>query len=211
MGVQVRINGANLSFPHLFERHAAVEGGRATYQCELILDASNPAVQLLDEASRKVALEKFGPERGPLMPSVAKRGEMVNQQKQMKGKPPRPEINGKVVISASDEHSVMLFDEHGKAYLNVDTDMGAAAWLRGMQAKLTPGCIVNAIVDVYAFAVPANSGITCGLRGIQFVRNTGPGVMDLGGAVPISKDAFGAVTETSASDLVGNPAIDNLF
>lgn len=187
------IYNAVLSFPHLFQKHKAVETAEPKFNCQLLLRPDNPAVAEIHAIARKVAIDKFGPEVGPRMPSPLKTGEEINHARAMKGRAPRPEVSGMLVIAASDNTCLRLAMPDGRSCLNTDTDPASVQLLGELKAKLRAGVVVNAIIDIYAFQVPANQGVTTGLRGIQFVTDTGPLAMDLGGPAPLAADAFASV------------------
>ena len=187
------IHNAVLSFPHLFQKHKATATAEPKFSCQLLVRPDNPAVQQIHQAAREAAIEKFGPEMGPRMPSPLKTGEDINHARALKGKPPRPELAGLLAITASESVCLRLAMSDGRSCLNTDTDPASVQLLGELKAKLRAGVIVNAIFDIYAFKVPANQGVTAGLRGVQFVTDTGPGVMDLGGATPLAADAFASV------------------
>ena len=200
MGTQVNVKNANLSFPHLLEKHKATNTSKAVYSAELLLRPDNPALAQIEAASRKELAAKFGPAAAAVMEIAAKRGEDINAARIKKGQKPRPEIEGMYVLRASDDTGVLLAGPNGKGVYNTSTDLDSRVKLAELRTLFTPGAVVNAIVEIYAFKVDANRGCTAGLSGIQLVRNTGEGVMALGGKIMLKKDVFAGVEAGAGED-----------
>lgn len=162
MGTPIRIEKAILSYPHLFKKHAPPGTQNARYSAELLIDGDRKdQLQEIHTAFQTAAIEAGKGERLKFLKSPLKRGSEVNAEAQAKGREPRPELEGRWLIRASDpNYSPVVVARDGRTPIGADR-----------QDQVFSGCIVNAFVDFYWSNNQANPGVFVGLRGIQLVDN----------------------------------------
>lgn len=196
MSVAITLKNVTISFPHLFEKHVAPGSTNAKYSAEFIIADRATAAQAQD-AFKRAAIEGGQGDKIQYLDSPLKSGDALNQERQKKGKDPRPEIAGKYVLRASDGNYAPQV---------VDNQLNPIGPDRSSQ--IFGGCIVNAGVDFYWFPHKVNPGVYCGLRGIQLVSNVG--VESLGGGRPDVSEMFGKVEGNIDSGPSGDPDLGGL-
>lgn len=196
MSVAITINGAVLSYPHLFEKHMAPGSTSAKYSAEFIISDRGTAQQVQD-AFKRAAIEGGQGDRLQYLKSPLKSGDALNKERLGAGKDPRPEIAGKWVLRASDGNYAPQVVDNNLNPIGPDRS-----------AQIFGGCIVNAGVDFYWFAHKVNPGVYCGLRGVQLVSNVG--VEQLGGGRPDVSEMFGKVEGSIDTEPSGGPDLGGL-
>jgi hypothetical protein len=182
MGKPVNLTNVVICFPHLFEKHAAPGTTNAKYSAEFILDpvANRDTLARLKQSFKEVATEAGKGDQLQFLDPPYKQGEAVNQERQRKGKAPRPELEGKVMIRASS-------GTEQPAVVNANVQpIGEAN--RGM---VFSGCVVNAYIDLYWSGNATNPGVFAGLSGVQLVDNVN--VERIGGGRPSAEAMFAPV------------------
>ena len=180
--ISVRLDRVTLAYPHLFEKNAPPGTTNAKYSAEFILDpvANKAACAAMDDAFRRVAIAAGKGDALQYMQSPLKSGEALNAQALAKGRKSRPEIQGKMVVRASDAtYQPQVVDKRIQPITAEKRD------------QIFGGCIVNAFVDVYYSKNQANPGVYVGLRGVQLVDNVN--VEAFGGGALSAEQMFDVV------------------
>ncbi len=198
MGIPVKIENVTICFPHLFEPHAAPGTTNAKYSAEFLLDPQRNAkdLQALHDAFVKAATEAGKGDKLEYLQPPMKDGNAVNAERQRKGKAPRPELEGKVLIRGANGLSAPPVVDR-----NVQP-IGEA-----QRSMIFGGCVVNAYVDLYWSGNATNPGVFCGLNGVQLIDNIN--VEKLGGGAPSAEQMFTPVAgapEPVVPQPPGNPA-----
>jgi hypothetical protein len=207
MATQITIREVPISFPQLFERRVppGVLNATPKFSAEFLVPIDHPQVGEIKQICFNEAAATFGADKAPHMATPLKTADEVNAERRRKGKDARPEVTGRYRISASNANAVLIADESGQGHLNTASDMEEKTWLEHMKSRIGAGVIVNALVEIYGFPQKQNPGVFCSLKGVQFVRDSGPGVMDLGGDRPAPTNAFAPVAGAAPSNPASAP------
>jgi len=203
MGIPVSLPNVTVCFPHIFKPHAAPGSDKEKFSVESLLDPMNPEHQgiltQLDAAYAKVLHEAGKADMIGVFPRPYRTEAEVTQARALKGKGPRPELAGKVLVRASNGNSKPpVVDQNVQPILD--------------QLAIFSGCVCNVMVDVYYYGQSANPGVFCGLNGVQLVNNVG--VERLGGGAPSADSMFNKVAGPPANPVpstfqpTGAPAAD---
>lgn len=181
MSTPVRITRAVICYPHLYEKHAPPGTTNLKYSAEFLIDEKDlPMLREIDQAFRAAAIEAGKGDRLKFLKSPLKKGSTVNEERQAKGKEPRPELEGRYLLRASDPN-----------YAPVVVDRQMRPIGEDRAGQIFSGCIVNGSVDFYWSNNQTNPGVYCGLRGVQLVDNVN--VEEVSGAGRSAGSMFEAV------------------
>jgi hypothetical protein len=161
MGVELVLEKVVVAHPHLYEKHAPPGTTNAKYSAEFLIDGTNiPLLQKIDHAYRTVAIQAGKGDRIQFLKSPLKKGSEMNKERQAKGKDPRPELEGRYVLRASDPN----YAPNVRDKRNVPIPESKAG-------QVVSGSTVNANVELYWSNNATNPGVYCGLRGVQLLDN----------------------------------------
>jgi hypothetical protein len=183
MSTSVRLTNIIICYPHLFERHTPPGANKAKYSAEFLLDPAGNAAAVQEITAAFQAVATAAGKQGMLqyLKSPLKDGSQLNQESVMKGKKARPELEGKLVLRASDA-------SYAPAVVNAQMQPIPES----SKSQIFGGCIVNAFVDIYWSGNQVNPGVYAGLRGVQLVSNVN--VTPIGGTGALSpEEMFEAV------------------
>jgi hypothetical protein len=183
MSVSVRLDNVIITYPHLFEKHAAPGSTTEKYSAEFILDptknkAAIDKVQagVLEVAREAGKADKIKTFKFPVLRS----GDAENAERERMDRSPRPELAGKVFIRASDPNFQPQIVDRNRQPIG-----------ESQRSMIFGGCVVNAFIDFYYSAGGANPGVFVGLKGVQLVDNVN--VEKLGGGAPSAEAMFDVV------------------
>jgi hypothetical protein len=148
------LKNVRLSYPSLHVAKAGMEGGKAQYQANLLLDKTAHAkdIEALRKLIDRVALDKFG--KKVTLKHVCLRDGADLEDKEGYGE-------DVMFIVAKSEDPVPVVDGNKIA---IPHEL--------IKSKCYGGCYVNAIVRLYAWSHPTGGkGVSAGLGAIQFVRD----------------------------------------
>ena len=158
----VKLANVRLSFPHLFEAYAGMEGSEPKFSCNLILDNTTHA-QILDQIDaliERLALDEFK-KKVPLKHRCLKDG---NEKLDTEGYG-----DGVSFISASRKTRPAV----------VDRDLTP---LTEADGKIYAGCYVDATIRLWVQNNKWGKGVNAELRAVRFNRDG----ESLGGSVPVN-------------------------
>ena len=194
MSVSLRLDNVIITYPHLFEKHAAPGSTTEKYSAEFILDpvknkAAIDKVQagVLEVAREAGKADKIKTFKFPVLRS----GDQENAERERMDRSPRPELTGKVFIRASDPNFAPAVVDRNRQPIG-----------ESQRSMIFGGCVVNAFIDLYYSAGGANPGVFVGLKGVQLVDNVN--VEKLGGGAPSAEAMFDVVD--GPAPLVGEAA-----
>lgn len=164
---KIRINGARLSYAHVFKKHS-INNGDPKYSCQIIIDKDHPQLEAIEAAIANAAKGKFP--------------KMVNGT-QVSAKLKTPLRDG------DDEENTKVYE--GKYFFNSSNTQPPKTLGRRKEqiveedGIIYSGCYANVVINFYAFDTNGNKGVAASLGGVQFVRDGEP----LGGN-SVSDDDF---------------------
>lgn len=160
MSVTVRLARVVICYPHLWEKHAAVEGSEEKYSAEFLFKPNTENHQALRAAFLK-ELENAGKSAGAahIHPPYYS-GEEINARRLGKGLEPRQEVQGMLSVVAKDANIPPTVVNQQARPIPAD-----------QSANIFSGCVVNAEIDIFWSLGGGNPGVYCGLRGVQLVDN----------------------------------------
>jgi hypothetical protein len=198
MGMEIGLEKVVLAFGHLFEKHAPQGTTNYKYSAEFLIDGANtPLLQKIDHAYRTVAIQAGKGDRIQFLRSPLKKGSEINKERQAKGKDPRPELEGRYVLRASDPN----YAPNVRDKRNVPIPESKAN-------QVVSGSIVNASVELYWSNNATNPGIYCGLRGVQLLDNVN--LVEITTGAGNRDEMFKPVDEDADSGGFGQPADDDI-
>lgn len=178
MSTEVVLEKVILSYPHLVTPWAGRQNQQASYNCAFIIPSTFTQWPQIQEAANEAVTGFFGasvPENLK-MPWLNK----FLQPQVVKADQP---YAGCYVMNAKDNNYKPEV---------VDQNIQPIPDMR-VKAELWPGCIVNALVNFYAFNNSGNMGVGLGLKKVQLVDNTSEGLIRLGGDQKEASEVFKAV------------------
>ena len=114
----IRLNRVTVSYPHLFERQAPRGFGedRAKYSIECILRQDSPDIAALEKGFAEVARAAGKSDKDiQYLRRPWRTGEQANQDRLAKGRPPREELVGKILLTASDpQYAPQVVSQDGR-------------------------------------------------------------------------------------------------
>ena len=151
MSQQIKLMEVVLSYPHLFTPRS-VMGGKPKYSAAFILDVQRhaPTIHQIAEARKHLIASEFNGVEPPRNLPI-KRGEEKY--------PDNPFYVGKIIVNANTDKDYPPFVVDASVEPIVEPHL------------VYPGCIVNGVVNMYAYKMQGSSGLTFGLTGVQFVRD----------------------------------------
>lgn len=163
MGTTVRLPLVTLCHPHFYETHSPAPGATPKYSGEFIFEVGSPAHEALKTAALTTLTEQGKQAHAATVHPPWNTGEEINQRRMSKAKDPRPEVEGKLVVTAKDpDFPPKIVAQDGQTPIT-----------REQGATIFGGCIVNALIDVYWSNNAQNPGLFCGLLGVQLVNSVG--------------------------------------
>lgn len=166
------LNNATLSYPHLFEKQSPIGvSAEPAYSAEFIVDpVKNPqAFAAMQKAFQDCVIAAGKADHMSFLKPPWRTGEQYNAELQSKGKEPREEIVGKVVIKAKDTKYAPTVVSRTNQPIRAE-----------QQDQVFGGCLVNAVITLYYTNNPINPGVNGSLVGIQVIDNVN--VTPLGGS-----------------------------
>ncbi len=160
MSTQITTGKVRLSFCHLFEPHAAVEGATPKYSVTLLIPKSDTQTKAKMDAAMAEARRKFIA-NGKKLPEGCKTslhdGDGVRPNS---GEEFGPECKGHWVITVSSNRKpVLVYSDK--------TPLTA-------ESEIYSGCYARAIINFYAYDAQGSKGITAGLNGVMKLEDGEP-------------------------------------
>lgn len=150
-----------LSFVHIFEPHASVEGGDTKYSVTLLIPKSDTDTVSKIQAAIKEARESFCAKNGPTsLPAKPKTTIHDGDGVRENGEPFGPECKGCYVMTVSSNQKPVIVD----AFLNEITDPG----------EVYSGCYGRAAINFYGYSRAGKKGISAGLLSVQKLTDGEP-------------------------------------
>jgi hypothetical protein len=140
-----------VSFPKLFKAES-FQGAPPKYSVVMLFDPETADLVNMKKAAEAAAQDKWGAKRPGNLWSPFREGD--------KDRPDTPGYTGMIYVTASTKEDV------GRPAI-VDQKKNPITDASGMYA----GCYAKAIVNAFAFDIPAKRGVSFGLNAIQFVRD----------------------------------------
>ena len=169
MGTRVMIQGARLSYPHLFQARAVQAGDDPKFGAAFLIPKNNPAVPAIFAAIEAEKGAKWGSSIPPTVKSTLYDGDTD----------PKYNIDavnhGHYILNASSgqDQPPVLVDTSRQKVIN--------------PATFYAGCYVNTDIGFYAYDKGVSKGIAAGLNGVQFAAD-GERI----DGRPTAEDMFGA-------------------
>lgn len=181
---KVNIQG-RLSYPALFKA-SAFEGQEPKYSAHILVAADSPALAKLRAAMQEAAEAKWGAKAPAMLKGLIANGKVCVRDGSTKAGCDGYE--GNWFVSAASRKRPLVIDRDKSPLTEAD-------------GKPYAGCIVNAVIEIWAQDNNFGKRLNAELKGVQFVKD-GPA---FGGSAPASADDF-----DDLSDL-GDGASDDDF
>lgn len=177
--MRVTLNSVRLAFPALFEPKSFNGEGDPTFSASFILDpvANKADIQRLQAAIKQASVDKWNSKHGEVLTALQKKGHVCLHDGDEKSE--YDGFAGNMYVSARSKSRPLVLDRDKSPLVASD-------------GRPYAGCVVNAIVDVYAQDNQWGKRINAALSGVQFVRDGEA----FGGSRPASADDFGTVDES---------------
>lgn len=174
--MQVIIANARLSYPHIFAAKAMNEGDTPKYSASFILDREKckGTIKAIEAAISQITKEKFGGKKLPADKVCLRDGDTKDDEA----------YAGAMYVSAANLKRPQVVDTDRRTPLVADDN------------KPYPGCIVNAIISVWAQDNKFGKRINASLEAVQFVKDG-----DRFGAPPANLDDLPEVEDEDDTDL----------
>lgn len=151
MGLPIKLMNVVLSYPHLFAPRS-VMGGKPKYSATLLLDIGEhaQAIHQIAEARKEIIASEFNNVVPPRSLPLKKGADKY---------PDKEFYANKLILNANADSKRKPFcvDQNVEPIMDED--------------QVYPGCIVNAVIDVFAYKMKGADGMSFGLTGIQLVRD----------------------------------------
>lgn len=171
---EIRLNNVRLAFPKLWTAEPFPGGNDPTpyFSATFILPKNHPQIKALEALMARIAIEKWGPAKGPQVLKAAKAiGKVFLRDGDAKAD--QDGFEGNMFISARSKTRPTTFDNLRAPVTEAD-------------GIIYGGCYVNAVISCFAY-VKGNNGLGAGLKGVQF---HGKGDAFAGGGTPADEDDF---------------------
>jgi hypothetical protein len=168
--MEILINNARLSYPHLFKASAFAPGQEEKFSATFLLNKDDKQMLAIQKAMLEAAEAKWPNKGQKMLDSFDNRNKAVKD-----GDKIRPDDNvyeGKIAISASNKSRPLVVD---KKRISLTEEDGV----------IYAGCRVNAKIRFFAYD-NVSKGISASLLGVQFAGDDSP----LGGVSTASVDDF---------------------
>lgn len=180
---EIRLENVRLAFPKLWTPEPFPGGNDPTpyFSATFILPKNHPQAKALDALMSRIAIEKWGPQKGPLILKSAKAiGKVFYRDGDSKAE--YEGFEGNMFVAARSKTRPNIFDGMRNTVTEAD-------------GIIYGGCYVNAIISAYAY-VKGNNGLGAGLKGVQF-RAKGDAFG--GGGAPANEDDFDEIASPDES------------
>lgn len=171
---EIRLEDVRLAFPKLWTPEPFPGGNDPTpyFSTCFLIPKTHPQLPILEKMMLRLAIEKWGPQKGP---SVLKAAKAIGKVFLRDGdaKADTDGFEGHMFVSARSKTRPNIFD----GLRNTVTEADGVVY---------GGCYVNAIISCYAYT-KGNNGLGAGLKGVQFKR---AGDAFAGGGSPSDADDF---------------------
>jgi hypothetical protein len=188
--MKVLIEDSRLAFPALFEAES-VGDGEPAYGGRFIIEPNSKNAEKLDKAMLDVAIEKWGPEKGPgILALLIKNGKVAFKHEPYTNKKTGDVYAGYEGMwdlgarTPADKPAPTVFDRSRRPVTARD-------------GVVYGGCYVDASVDIWAQDNTYGRRINASLLGVRFWRKGDA----FSGAAPAAADDFAEAAD-DASDLV---------
>jgi len=151
MGTIVPIQGARLSYPHLFQARSIQAGDEPKFSAAFLIPKNNPAIPAIQAAIEVEKGTKWGASVPPSVGSTLYDGDTNPKYNT------DPNNHGHYVLNTSSkaDRKPKVVDQNVANI--IDT------------SRIYAGCYVNAEVDFYPYDMGVSKGIACGLLAVQLV------------------------------------------
>ena len=192
MGKTVQLKNVVITFPHLYEPHAATPTATPKYSAGFLLEPVGQNAEAMKVAMLAELRDKGKEQFAAQIHPPWKTGEEINASRATKAKAPREEVAGKWEVNAKDgKYQPVVMAQDGRTPITVEQG-----------ANIFGGCVVNAVIDVFWSPNSQNPGLFCGLRAVQLVDNVN--VQHLGGGrEEVTFEAVGPAQLTPAVNQPG--------
>lgn len=177
-GTHIKIFGARLSFPNLFEPQRDDKGKNPKYNGLFIMSRSAPEIAEISAEIKRVAQEKWPNKHEEILKSLKASGKLClrngDTKLQYEG------FEGNVYISASNKIPIKVFNRNGEMLTE------------GCTGSPYAGCFVNVSVELWAQdSSQFGKRINASLRAVQFAKDG----ESFGGGSVATDDEFGDLSE----------------
>lgn len=152
MGVRIVIEGARLSYPHLFQARAITPGDTPKFGTALLVPKTHPAIAQIMAAE----VAEKGNKWGANIPPAYKGMPMYDGDTDPKYNTD-PQNHGMMIINTGSTEKPHTVDQNAQPIMDA--------------SMMYAGCFVNADFNVYAYDQPMSKGCAFGLNGVQFVAD----------------------------------------
>jgi hypothetical protein len=172
----VKIKGARLAFPQLFEAKSFDGEGEGAYSGSFIIAKDNPAIKEIEEVMVKLATEKWGTKAAAELKTLKAQGKVALRDGDDKAD--YDGFPGNMYISARNKSRPLVIDRDKTPLTKAD-------------GRPYGGCIVNVNIDLWVQANNFGKRINATLVGVQFAGDGDA----FSGAAPASVDDFDSVDD----------------
>lgn len=188
-GTYIKIMGARLSFPHLFEPQRDDTGKNPKYNGLFIMKPDAVEIKEISAEIKRVAQEKWPNKHAEILTGLKASGKLCLRKGDTKAN--YEGFEGNVYISASNKHKIKIFNRAGEM---ITEDCEGSPYA---------GCYVNVSVELWVQdSQKYGKRINASLRAVQFV-NDGE---SFGGGSVATDDEFGDLGDGAddSTDLIGS-------
>lgn len=187
-------SGARLSFPQLVEPKSSVEGGKAKYACDILLQVTNPDVKRFFETVQKITLEKWKDHAPAVMQMIQNDRKLRcfgKGEEKVNGKTFKPYngYEGHVYISANSNNQPQMIRPDGSP-----ADAHNTMECQQLARKLYGGCFVNVAIRPWLQESKHGRAVRCEMIAVQFQKDGEA----FGDSKPDVSNLFGAVAGDAA-------------
>lgn len=179
----IKLQGARIAFPNLFEPRAVEGEGTPAYSASFIFAKDSPNVKALNDAFEEVALEKWGAKGAVILAQLKAADKICLHDGDLKDK--FDGYAGNLFVSARNKVKPLVMDRDKTA-------------LEARDGRPYAGCYVNGSIEIWAQDNKFGKRINATLRGVQFLRD---GEAFAGGA-PADESEFDSVEGDDDGGLV---------
>lgn len=152
------IKGARLAFPNIYTPKESTDGGKAKYNCSLIIPPDHPIIPELDKAFEKIALDKWGKNGAAILAGLRKQDRLCLHDGDTKAS--YDGFAGNMFISASSDSQPSIRNRAGE-HVQAGKDQAPYG-----------GCYVLGKIELWPQDHQKHGKrINAQIRGVQFMRD----------------------------------------
>lgn len=185
--MKLKIKGARLAFPALFEPTSFAGSDAKTYQAAFLIPPNHPSVKEIEAACEEVAKEKWGAKAEAVLKKLRVADKLAIHDGDTKSD--YEGYAGNMFVNASNKVKPTVRDVDGKTELDIS------------DGKPYAGCYVVGHIEIWAQDNQYGQRINASLRGVQFYKDGDA----FSGSPPASDDEFDDLDAggTDDDDLMG--------